>query len=196
MKDLSLTNLILFFAFVFPGFLSMRVWSLLHPSKTANLKDSFLDAVAFSIVNFVIFFYPISLLGDPGFVKDNLLLTYLFVTIIFFAAPILWPAILLHILRRISKRGIILDLFPSAWDYFFGKKQGCWVIVHLKDGRRIGGLFDSESFASSFPREGSIYIQELWQLDASGNFSAKVPQTLGAVFHAGEYSLIELFERN
>jgi hypothetical protein len=36
----------------------------------------------------------------------------------------------------------------KPWDFVFSKKQPYWIIVHLSDGRRIGGRFGENSFAS------------------------------------------------
>ena len=52
------------------------------------------------------------------------------------------------------------------------------MIIHLKDGRRIGGRFDENSSASSFPAKEQIYIEEVWELDESGKFINRLKDLL------------------
>jgi len=52
-----------------------------------------------------------------------------------------WNPIKKHIDHPIQK----------PWDYVFSKKKSFWVIVHLKDGRRIGGRFGTNSFILLLP---------------------------------------------
>ena len=59
-------------------------------------------------------------------------------------------------------------LCGKPWDYVFSRRQAYWVIVHLRDGRKIGGRFDRKSFASSYPADEQIYIEEVWRLDEDG----------------------------
>ena len=51
--------------------------------------------------------------------------------------------------------------FPTAWDYYFDKRNPSWVLVHLKDGTLIGGLFGDDSYATSFPTDGDIYLEKV-----------------------------------
>ena len=69
-----------------------------------------------------------------------------------------------------------------------------WIIVHLKDGRKISGRYDTESFASSFPAEEQIYLQEVWILDDEGGFKEPVERTSGIIILKDEISLIEFFK--
>jgi len=52
------------------------------------------------------------------------------------------------------------------------------MIIHLKDGRRIGGRFDENSSASSFPAKEQIYIEEVWELDENENLSNRLKDLL------------------
>ena len=78
------------------------------------------------------------------------------------------------------------------WDYVFGKKEWYWIIVHLS-GRKIGGVFGSNSFASSDPAEPQIYLEEVWQLDEHERFIKKVDQSKGMLFFAKDIVAVELF---
>jgi len=51
----------------------------------------------------------------------------------------------------IRKRLGIRNPVPTSWDYRFGLRKELWVLVTLSDGSHIGGLWASNSFASSYP---------------------------------------------
>ena len=67
------------------------------------------------------------------------------------------------------------------------------MIVHLPDGRRIGGYFGSKSYATLFPQSGHIYIEELWSLnEETGAFETAVPDSNGIVLRPGDYHFVEI----
>lgn len=188
------SNLYALIALVIPGFISMRVYSLLNPADRMSLKDGLLEAGAFGVANFVFMWWAIVLLLRPGFVSASPWAAYGLIILVFLLAPIVWPVLAFLALRRLSARGLILDRAPTSWDHFFGKRQPCWVIVHLKDGRRIGGYYGADSYASSYPKSGHIYLEQLWKLEADGTFGGKVERSKGIVLRPDDYQFIEVFE--
>jgi uncharacterized protein DUF6338 len=95
-----------------------------------------------------------------------------------FISPIIWPISYLKIAEWEPIKNRILHPFPTSWDYVFSKRNEEWVIVHLKDGRTIGGLFASKSFASSYPAKEQIYIEDVWKLDDNGKFEKSLNNSL------------------
>jgi hypothetical protein len=85
---------------------------------------------------------------------------------------------------------------PTAWDWFFGvqRKGECYILVHLKNGEKIAGLYGSDSYATSFPRNGDLYLEQTVKVDNEGNFQNVVENTLGLIISRDEYSYVELFE--
>ena len=73
-----------------------------------------------------------------------------------------------------------------------GKKR----IVHLKDSRRIGGLYSTNSFASSNPAQPEIYIEQVWALQEDGTFIEPVNLTEGFLVLGDEIVGIEFFRYN
>jgi hypothetical protein len=69
------------------------------------------------------------------------------------------------------------------------------MLVHLKDGRTVGGLYDEDSFASSYPESEDLYLQEVWKLNEQGGFIEKVPNTRGLLINYEGIEFIELFEK-
>ena len=54
---------------------------------------------------------------------------------------------------------------PTSWDYCFSEQKSLWVIITLKSGKIIYGLFGENSFASSDPYERDIYIEKIYNVD-------------------------------
>lgn len=68
-----------------------------------------------------------------------------------------------------------------------------WVLVHLKSGKMIGGLFGKESFASSFPNSQDLYLEAVWKIDNKGLFKEEVPQTRGLLINSSEIEFLEFY---
>ncbi|MCL6580964.1 MAG: DUF6338 family protein, partial [Firmicutes bacterium] len=78
-----------------------------------------------------------------------------------------------------------------SWDYFFGKRRPCWVLVHLKTGGLVAGLMGAKSFASSYPEQRDLYLEEAWQITEDGRLEAPVPGTLGLWVHGEAFHMLE-----
>ena len=85
-----------FAAIVLPGFLSIQVWTLIHPSEDRLLKDVLLDAVAFSVANAALLWIPISLAPEV----ESLWLKWILIVFIFLIAPLSWPKLLDVVLTK------------------------------------------------------------------------------------------------
>jgi hypothetical protein len=82
----------------------------------------------------------------------------------------------------------------TAWDYYFHKRVQCFVLIHLKDGNFIGGLYASNSFATAFPRNGDIYIELVYRVNkADKSFGEAIEGSNGAIVRASDYTIIEFF---
>lgn len=194
MQQMLAPEFIIFLAFIVPGFLSMRVYGLLLPGDEPSLKENILEALAFGIVNFVIMYWAISLLIDQEFSSRSRLANYSLVVLTFFVTPLVWPVLLKLILGRLAKWNIVLYGYRNAWDDFFLRRESCWIIVHLKDGRRIGGWFGESSYAGLYPNSGHLSLQELWRLDEDGRFIERIPQSRGVILRPDDYRFVELFQ--
>jgi hypothetical protein len=84
-----------------------------------------------------------------------------------------------------------------AWDEIFARRTECWVIVRLKDQRKIGGLFGPRSFASRGPASTEIYLEQVWQVDPDGGFTGNIVEsTAGILIMGSEIWAIEFFRYN
>ena len=84
-------------------------------------------------------------------------------------------------------------VFKDGINFIFGKKEVFWVIIHLEDGRKIGGKFDKDSFASSYPEEEQIYLEEVWKLDEEGKFIEPIERSKGIIILTNKVLFIEFF---
>jgi Family of unknown function (DUF6338) len=64
-------KLVLFFAFVVPGFVSLKTYELLFPSAARETSALLIDAIAYSCINYAILIWPIYSIETSGVKKDQ-----------------------------------------------------------------------------------------------------------------------------
>ena len=195
MPELKNLDLLLVLLFVFPGFLGMKVFSLIHPTDRIALKDNIAEAIALSVANFALMSWTLPLFYGEGFSSNHPVSISAFVVLIAVVSPIGLAFVLRWFIRLAAARNWILSPYRTPWDEVFLRRHRYWMIVHLKDGRRIGGYFGSRSAASLHPTPGHPYIEELWELDPqTGEFRVAAPGTSGILLRPDDYQLVEMYE--
>jgi hypothetical protein len=108
--------------------------------------------------------------------------------------PVLLPLAWLWIrgLKLIKINTVRLTKRP--WDFALDHRQRCWVIVTLKNGQQVAGIYGAESFASAFPHKEQIYLEKEWVLAADGTFDHEVKNTKGVIILGDEIMMVELFK--
>ena len=109
-------------------------------------------------------------------------------------------AVLIGICKQTSIIDKVLSFFkiqkihsiPTAWDYCFSKQQEAYVIVTLKDGKTIYGLFSTKSFASSDFEERDLYIEKTYTLDNDMSWKED-EKSQGVLIVFSEIETIEFF---
>jgi hypothetical protein len=189
----QIDKLSLFLIFLIPGFVSTKIYDLLIPGERRDFSKSFFEMVAYSAINFALLSWLIVLIHSKGFYDHHQLLYFGFLFLILFVFPAVWPFVYFQASSwKIFAKHLIHPI-PKPWDYVFCKRQSFWVIVHLKDKRRIGGKFDTDSFASSYPAKEQIYLQEVWELGEKGNFVKPIEGSKGIVILGDEIVAVEFF---
>jgi hypothetical protein len=196
MNPFDSDTLRLILIFFVPGFISMKVYDLYVPSERRDFSKSLMEAVSFSCVNFAAMYWAIVAIHADNFPTNHPFWYYLASAGILFVAPIFWPILYSRTMSLPFFRKRTIHPTPKPWDYVFSKGESLWVIVHLRDGRRIGGRFDTQSFASSFPADEQIYIEEVWQLDSKGRFKRKVDDSRGLIISREDFEAIEFFQQS
>ncbi len=187
-------KLLLFIAFVIPGFISLKVYELLNPGVQKESSKQIIDAVTYSCVNYAILFAPIVAVENGALGKESPILHSLFFLVVLFLAPIIWALLW----QRIRTTKYIQKAIPhptqKPWDYVFLKGEPYWVKVILNDGTKIGGKYSSNSFASSAPAGEQIYLEETWIVNDKGGLERKKKQTAGVIILSKDIAFIELIK--
>ncbi len=192
MEIWEVDKLVLFLIFFIPGFISIKIYNSIIPTQPRDSTIYLLDAIGFSALNFAAMSWLILIIHSNGFYKYHSFWYSFLLLFILLVAPIIWPFVIKKLRTWKPLAKIFLHPIGKPWDYVFGKKSSFWVIIHLKDGRSIGGKFDTESFASSFPSEEQIYLEEVWYLE-NKKFKNPIPRSKGIIVLKDEISSIEFF---
>lgn len=195
MNDLfQMDRLLLFVIFFVPGFISMKVYSLLVASEKTNFSQALSEAIGFSAINFASLSWLIIIINKGTFFKTNFFLYLLINIFIIFIAPILWTIFYVNIAKSKYLKKYIISPIKNPWDFFFEQKKSFWVIVNLKNGEKIAGVYSQNSFASAFPHKEQIYLEEFWSLDEKENFKRKKNSTCGILILGEEIKSIEFYK--
>lgn len=195
MPDVKPEYLLMFVGFVLPGAISMYVYGLKVPQRDHPLKDKALEAICFSVLNFIMLYWPIEQLvfikvGDP----EQSMWVWAGVVLCFVMMPCVWPFLLILGVRLAESQGWIALRARTAWDWFFEKQdRGCWVQVVMVDGSTIGGRYDKKSYATASPDPGHLFIEELWTVDADGRFVDPMNGSPGVILRPTDYKYVKVF---
>lgn len=194
----SLNAVIAIILFIIPGFITDRIIALTIPRAKRESTEIILTAITFSCINYAIFSWLILLMiftvrYETWFIFSWLVILLLGPIIEGFAFNWLVNSKLYRKIFSLLKLKNI-RLIPKSWDYQFGKEEPYWILITLKDGNKIGGFFGTHSFASSFPAEEDLYIEELWEIDEEGRFEQPIENSGGCLVRRNDINFIEFFK--
>lgn len=187
-------KLILFLAFVIPGFISIKCYQLVFPGTSRASSDQLIDAIAYSCINYAILAVPIVLVEQNNAFHGRPFFYYFFYLFVLFLAPILWVLIWKYIRTRDLFQRNAPHPIAKPWDFVFQQRKPYWVKVTLRDRTVVAGRYGAKSFTSSAPADEQIYLEERWLLGDKGQFLKKVDRTAGVLVLSDEISYIELRE--
>ena len=166
----EIDKLALFFAFVIPGFISIKAYQLAFPGTERATSDQLVDAIAYSSINYALLIFPIISIESGNLQESCRFLYYLFYVFVFFVAPIIWVIIWKYLRTRDFFQRNAPHPTAKPWDYVFAQRKPYWVKVTLKDGTIIAGRYADKSFASSAPDPHQIHLEETCKLNDNGGF--------------------------
>ena len=183
---------ILFIAFVIPGMIAIKTYSLMSPSGYTETSKQIMDAITYSCFNYAVLLWPIYKIETCDIKTIHPDMYVLFYMFVLFIAPVItaisW--------RNFRECDFIQKFAPhptaKPWDHVFSKRQTHWMIVTLKNGNKIAGKYGPASFVSSYPAEEQIYLEEEWVLNEDEGFDRMVEQTAGIIIMPSEIALVEL----
>lgn len=191
----SLENLIIFILFFLPGFIMMKVYEMFTPWGKIDFTKRWMEAIAYSTLNFIFFSWLIVIIHTNDFPANHKIWYSILLILIGVIAPVLWGFLYFRLSRTKKFEEFTKSPYPSCWDYFFSKGENFWVILHLKNGEKIGGRFDTKSYASAYPTKEQIYLEEVWELDKdTDEFIEPYFGTKGMLISNDEITYIEFFK--
>lgn len=186
-------KLLLFIKFVVPGFISLKTYELLFPRASKTSAEQLIDAIAYSSINYALLLWPIYEVETRGVEHTHPTLYILFYVFVMLIAPVLWA----YLWRMLRKTDFLQRSLPhpscKPWDEFFCRRESYWVIVELRDGRKIGGKYGTKSFVSSAPAAEQIYLEETWELNSDGGFERARTDSAGIMILAADIVTVEFF---
>lgn len=91
------------------------------------------------------------------------------------------------------KKWISVQARTALDDVISRLSEGCFLVVTLQDGKTIGGRFGHNSFASSYPDSGHLFIQELWDIEGDNLLKQSVGSQ-GIILRPGDYKHIRIVD--
>ncbi|WP_221568989.1 DUF6338 family protein [Alkalihalobacillus sp. TS-13] len=191
MDIFHLDKLSLFLLFFVPGFISIKVWGYLVPSQSKKMNEYFFDAVSYSCLNFAILSWLIIIIGKENYQNEHPIVFYFLTLLILLIFPILWPIIFKGILSTKFFQRFTINVDPTGWDHHFKKGEQQYVLVHLINGKLIGGVW---GFSSSFPNPEDLYLTETWKVSPEGEFMHPIDESKGMWIGKDNISYLEFFK--
>jgi hypothetical protein len=187
----NVDKLVIFIAFVIPGFLLLKTNAVLGLEPAADTSKQVVDAVAYSCINYALLFWPILKVESSGLQESNQALYFAFYAFVVLVAPVLL-ALAWRGLRSTQRMQRVLP-HPVAkpWDYVFRQRQRYWVLVTFKDGKQVAGRYDSRSFSSASPAPEQLYLEEAWALNDEGGFERPRTNSAGILVLGSEIRSVE-----
>lgn len=186
-------KLILFIAFVIPGFVSLKTYELFFPGAPKESGKQLIDAVAYSSINYALLLLPIYLVETRDIRSTHPTAYVAFYALVLFVAPVGWA----YLLKRVRSTKWLQRTLPhptaKPWDYVFSQRKPYWVVITLKDGKQIAGRYDINSFASSAPAQEQLYLEEAWVLSSGGGFERPRVDSAGILILAPDIATVEFF---
>ncbi len=201
----SVPQLIILVAFILPGVVYQSVRSRLRgpAPDELNATNKVLRAAAVSTALVLVY---AALLGPQlvdlahgrGWFVDHPRLAASIGLLLLLAAPAAlaacqrWWTLLEGRLPWLTwKRLTTYDPTPAAWDFAFRDRPSCFVRVLTSEGRWVGGWFDPDSFASSFPETRELYIAHQWKMSDEGAFEHEVINSWGVYVRCDDARVVE-----
>ncbi len=192
MSLINTTTLLLFVALFMPGFIYIKVRGAIRATDKVDFSKSWYDAAGYGCVFFlfaalltfiVITIHPLELQYDMA---------------LFLALLLALPVIAAFLIGSFYKLSIIHDHFilpdESAWDYIFSRRKSYWVIVHLKNGKTLAGIYSDKSYSSAYPRKKDIYLESEWTTTLTGRFVDEYTATNGIWIPEEQIAYVRFFK--
>ena len=166
-------------AFIMPGFLLDLFSRFFLPQKELSDNRNVLYYLFLSCINYAPWMSIIYGMHKGDFYNQSPILFGIAWFGFIVISPLLF-AFLRAILYKFDIRKKISSFFkmntihpiPTAWDYkFLSMNTGRWICVKLTDDSEVYGVFGGTSLASSDANERDIYIEQVYDVSDSGEWT-------------------------
>lgn len=185
----------LFLVMIVPGLISMHVYRLLFAAREIDWKNGLVQALFYSSLNTVACLPILVPIHQDNFLKNHPNWYLAILMMVLLVIPVAWPFLYRRLLGWRWLASKIQLPYPTAWDYFFDRRIPVFVLVQLRNGSKIGGYYGLQSYATSFPTEGDIYLEIVYSVDENGKFIKPTEASDGAIIRKDQYELIEFFKK-
>jgi hypothetical protein len=178
----------LFLALFIPGFLIIKVYDILFPNSSRDFSKAWFDAVAFSSLHYGVCYIYMTIMGYSQIIPTA---SIVFIWVIFI--PSIYPFLFLGVVKSGLFHRFFIHPIQRPWDFFFSKQKVCWVLVYLKNGIKIAGKYDRNSFVSSYPELPEILIEEVWTINDKDELIEPIQPRRGAIILSSDISRVEFY---
>jgi len=189
-------GLVALVVFIVPGFIAWRTYQLRRPQGEQKAADAIVDIIAFSVLTSLLWFNRHWTTWPTTFADALWFFSEIFITPILIALAYQW------ILECFAKRYWITSPHPRAWDFIFNSlayrkngvgANGLFLIVTLKTGSRVAGLYSHPGYASLWPYDRDLLLGQTWELEG-GKPARSVAGSIGLYLDAASIDTIEVFD--
>jgi len=185
---LKLEYILAFATFILPGFLIMKIIRLKVPNKDFLLKDMLFEAFSYSLLNLSLFGWIPYLLLSKDYTGWSIVA---FILILVISPIVLATGYIKIVSSNFFAKHFDIQM-PTAWDWYFSQRPNSILLVKMKDGSEIIGYFGETSYATSYPNDGSIYIERVYIKDENGALVI-VENSNGILIAKDQYTTIEFY---
>jgi len=192
--EFSFENISFYLVLILPGLISLKIFHLIVPIHQKESSNDILDGLFYSSINALILVpvYFIML-----YLEDTLgILIYFILYALMLLVSIFFPFAIYKIRTKGYISNKLLLPYATSWDYYFGLREPCFVLIHLKDGKKVGGYYGQNSYASASPKEGDIYIEKVFKINKDSTFGDPISESSGLLITKENYDFIELYKIN
>lgn len=179
--------------FVWPGVLALQVYRLIMPARPLEWKDVLAQGLFYSVINYLLLFPAAVFVLNVENLEDHTWRYWGCILLLLLIGPVVLPNAYKYAHSWSWLRGKIQAPYPTSWDYFFGRRKPVFILVHLKDGRMVGGYWGAGSYASSYPADGDLYISTACRVDKDGRFREIIDGSDGIHIHRDQFTYLEFF---
>ena len=192
-------TLFLTLAFLVPGFVLHSTVACLLPRRSYDGLNLILRYLTASCLNYALWSWLIYYLLYTQFPVHHPVFASFSWALIVLASPVALGCIIAwvtkwRVLRRLAQiLGFnLVSAIPTAWDFKFSNCAPVWVLVTLKDGKRVAGWWGPGSFASDEKGERDIYISQTFKFNEKTPWK-KIPDTDGILISGDQIAHIQFF---